>query len=149
MDYKPEDWISSWAMNCKYKDQISITLCDTGNCNSIYGELPALDKAISLTDYGSSIAIWCGGFYSGDINKYVLLGLGGAKHTDADAVANITYEMTLNLASVHLHIFSRQTNSSTLLQLWCWAITSASYTRIECDLSRNLCDPNYTHICLS
>ena len=100
-------------MNCGYTDQTSITLCDTGNCSSTYDELPALDKAISLTDYGPSIAIWCGGFYSGDINKCVLLGLGGARHTDADAVTNITYEMTLNLASVHLHNFPRQTNSSS------------------------------------
>jgi hypothetical protein len=144
--YNSKEWNSSWSISCRHTYQTSIDLYDTGNCTSTYDELPGLNEVIPLTEYGPSIDVWWGGFYTGDINKDTLLGLGGKKYSDVDTTTNITYGMTLTLASVHLHNFGRQTNSSSFCSWASGPISTASYTKIECDLRRNLRDPYYMHI---
>jgi hypothetical protein len=124
--YKSEEWNSSWTMNCKHTDSTPITLYDTGNCTSMYSEIPGLEDVIPLDQYGPVIDVWWGGFYDKEVNKDTLLGLGGAKYTNYDNATNITYGMTVSLASVHLHDFARQTNSSSYCNFGKGKITAAS-----------------------
>ena len=72
--------------------------------------------------------------------------MAGIKSSDYDNATNITYGMTIALASVHLHEHPRQMNDSSSCSFGTGNVTSASYTRIECDLRRLVHDPNVINI---
>jgi len=110
----------------------------------MYDEIPGLNNIVPSDSI--SMNVWWGGFYARDINKDILLGIGAAKYTNYDRSTNTTYNMTLTLASVHLHNFLRQTNAASSCSFGQGNITATFYTKINCDLTRHLHDPHFIHI---
>jgi hypothetical protein len=148
--YKPEEWNNSWAMDCRYTYLTPITLYDTGNCSSnstIYSEIPGLDDIIPANKYGANVQYDYGYYWEGDsnMNKDTLMAMIGWKYNNNDNTTNITYDMSITLASVHLHEHPRQMNDSSFCIFGRGNVTSASYTRIECDLRRLIRNSNVNY----
>jgi hypothetical protein len=144
--YRPGEWNNSWTMDCKYTYLTPIILYDTGNCSDIYSEIPGLDDVIPVEIYGSNTWYWWGSFMKGDMNQDTLLAMVGVKTSDYDNATDITYGMTIALASVHLHEHPRQMNDSSSCSFGKGNVKSASYTKIECDLRRLVHDPDVINI---
>jgi hypothetical protein len=139
--YKPEEWNNSWMMDCKYTYLTPITLYDTGNCSTFYNEMPGLDDIIPANKYdnGSNVWYWPASYWEGEnpsMIKDTLISVIGWKFSDYDNTTDIPYGMTITLASIHLHEHPGQMNGSSSCAFGTGNVTSASYTRIECDLRR-------------
>jgi hypothetical protein len=144
--YKPEEWNNSWTMNCKYTYLTPVTLYDTGNCSTTYSEIPGLDDIIPANKYGSNIWIDRTTTIYGDMIMDALLAIGGTQYNNYDNATHIAYDITIALASVHLHNLSEQMNNSSPCYFGTGNVTSAFYTKIECNLKRLVYDPNVINI---
>lgn len=141
--YDPDEWNSSWALDCKNTELTPITLEDVGDCTSILHEIPGLQKVLSLDKYDlDSINSSTGSYYEDGIFKDSLLAINGAKVTLADESLDIVYEMAIDIVSVHLHNISLQENSSSECYYGRGPIESARYTKIECTATRLARDPD-------
>ncbi len=146
--YEPREWNSTWSMDCKDTNRTKIALNDVGgNCTSILYEIPGLQSIISLEKYHvSNVSAYWGSQYSNGRIVDALLGLGAAKKTKIDEATGVTLEMQLDLAAVHLHNISMQTDSDSICSFASEPVERASYTKIECTLTRHSKDPDLRYI---
>jgi hypothetical protein len=144
--YDKSEWNSTWSMNCQSTPFTPITLYDTGNCTlpkSQHAEIPGL-AAVMPGDYDYYYQWWDGYYVNSTTYKDVLMFIIGETFSDFDNNTNITYAMSVSLASVHLHGLVKGNDSSDC-DFGAGPIGKASYTRIECDLVRlhHIPDQNY------
>lgn len=145
--YNPNEWNSTWALDCNKTEKTPITLEDTGNCTSILHELLGLEKVISPSKYDLlNISNWWNGALDEGADNDVLLGIAAAKMTVSDDDYDVNYEMVLDLAAVHMQNLSIQTDSSSDCIFGKGPVESASYTKIECLLKRTIRDPTLVNI---
>jgi hypothetical protein len=135
-------------MQCNDTDKTPITLEDVGgNCSVSLYELPGLQNVISLEKYSAdNFSDWWGGEYDAGRNRDILLCLGAAKVTDSNNVTGLVYEMAFDLAAVHLHNLSIQQDTDSSCFFGPGPVQYASYTKIECTLTRLLRDSDSRNI---
>ncbi|KAJ9609907.1 hypothetical protein H2200_006236 [Cladophialophora chaetospira] len=146
--YVPREWNSTWTMDCKDTNRTKIALGDVGgNCTSLLYELPGLKNVISLEKYSvDNISSYWGAQYSGGRNVDVLIGLAAAKMTDIDEATGVTLGMQLDLAAVHMHNLSMQEDSDSICSFGNGTVERASYTKIECTITRRSKDPDLVYV---
>lgn len=145
--YDPREWNSSWTLECSNTELTHLTLKDAGNCTSMFDEIPGLAAVISLEKYDrDNISSWWTGYYEDGINKDILLGIGAARESSVDEDTGIVKEMAIDLAAVHMHNVSIQTDSDSFCDFGEGPIESATFTKIECRVQRINQDPKQLNI---
>lgn len=137
--YRAEEWNSTWSMDCRYTESTPVSLKTTGDCDHLYAEVPGLDKIIP-----DSPDIWYStdGFYvNGTTWKDVLMFLYEPIYNDYNNVTFLTHNMSITIASVHLHNLAKSSNDSCNFGVG--DVEQASYTKAECNLFRNYGEDTY------
>jgi hypothetical protein len=137
--YRAEEWNSTWSMDCRYTESTPVKLKTTGDCDHLYAEVPGLDKIIP-----DSPDIWyyTEGFYVNRTSwKDVLMFLYEPIYNDYSNITFLTHNMSITIASVHLHNLAKSSNSSCKFGVG--DVERASYTKAECNLFRDYGEDTY------
>lgn len=137
--YNPEEWNSTWSMDCTYTGPTQISLETTGNCDHLYSEVPGLDKVIP-----DSPDIWyfTEGFYVNRTSwKDVLIFLYEPIYNDYNNDTFLTHNMSITIAAVHLHNLAKSSNNSCNFGVG--DVEQTSYTKAQCNLCRNYGEDTY------
>ena len=144
--YRPEEWNSTWSLTCKPTPSTPVTLSDTGNCTDLSAEMPALGDILP-TAFRDDWYYADGGLYvNHTLWKDLLMFIVAPIYTDFDKITNITYAMNISIASVHLSGVRKELNDSSNCEFAPGDVKQASYTRIDCGLTRPRHIPDETHL---
>ena len=142
--YRPEEWNYTWSLTCEPTPSTPFSVSDTGNCSSFSAEMPALQDILP--------AAFRDNWYFQDTGVYynytwtdVLMFIAAPIYTDVDNNTNTTYAMNISIASVHLSGIQKQLNDSSDCYYAAGDVKRASYTRIDCGLTRPRHIPDEHH----
>ena len=133
--YRPEEWNSTWSLTCEPTLSTPFTVSDTGNCSSLSAEMPALQDILP-TPFRDDWYFSNDGIYINNTWTDVLIFIVAPIYTDVDKNTNITYAMNISIASIHLSGIQRQLNDSSNCYYTAGDVKQASYTRVDCGLTR-------------
>lgn len=141
--YNPNEWNSSWGLDCKHIDLTPIDLEVVDNCTSVVYEIPGLQEVVSLNKFELvyNVSFDWGSYYEEGITKDALLAISGSKITGTDDDSGVAYEMNIDVAMVHMHDLPYNSDPQSACSFGPGRIGSARYTKIECIATRNARSP--------
>jgi len=144
--YRPEEWNSTWSLTCEPTSSTPFTVTDTGNCSYLAAEMPALPNILPAAFRDDWYYADSGLYVNHTVWKDVLMFIFAPLYTDVDYKTNITYAMNISIASIHLSRVQKQLNDSSDCVFAAGDVKQASYTRIDCGLTRPRHIPDETHL---
>jgi hypothetical protein len=144
--YRPEEWNSTWSLTCEPTPSTPFTVSDTGNCLDMATEMPALQEILPQAFRDNWYYADSGLYINGTVWKDVLMFLFAPVYTDFDDTTNITYAMNISIAAVHLSGVQKELNDSSDCAYAAGDVERASYTRIDCGLTRPRHIPDEHHL---
>ncbi|KAK5083999.1 hypothetical protein LTR70_007303 [Exophiala xenobiotica] len=144
--YVADQWTRTWSMHCESVPRTPIDLVSTGECKGYtvpegasvrYETLPQLYSVLNISNFELSGDDWAGFSVSNKPQaKDMLLFIYGHNIVDQDSSTNRVYGMDVSIASVHLHNLNKNLTTPNNCSTAAGPIGSATYTRIDCTLSR-------------
>lgn len=144
--YRPEEWNSTWSLACEPTPSTPFTASDTGNCTDLSAEMPALQDILPAA-FRDNWYYADGGLYvNTTVWKDMMMFIVAPIYTDVDNDTNITYAMNISIASVHLSGVQKELNGSSKCEFAPGDVKQASYTRVDCGLTRPRHIPDEKHL---
>jgi hypothetical protein len=143
--YRPEEWNSTWSLTCEPTPSTPFTVTDTGNCSYLAAEMPALQDILPAAFRDDWYYADAGFYVNHTLWKDMLMFIVAPLYTDFDDKTNTTYAMNISIASIHLSHVQKQLNDSSDCLFGAGNVKQASYTRIDCGLTRPRHIPDETH----
>lgn len=156
LDYLPDNavdwsfdatqWNSSWSLECQSTPKTVISLETTGQCESIWYEMPGLMQVVDSDRYDAAYTrIYRFNSDTQNVKDSLnfIVGFNNLDHVEAE---NTFRKMDLVIASIHLHGAAGNDNITMDCDFGIGPIEHSSFTKVECTIQRRESVNDYNNI---
>lgn len=134
-NFRANEWNNSWTMQCQKTNITPIAVVDSGVCGNLSVELPATNQFFGYDKYDYWATSWNALFYNSTVMQDGLIMFAGWDW-NFDAAHNITWNMTVYIAALHVHVMRKNNDTTSKCNFGKGPVQSAAYSMIRCDMQR-------------